>query len=236
LKVRLGRFVVLGGLMLSSRCALFAQQSYVGRYDIFSGFTYFESPHLNLAERGYHLQAGINPRTWYSLGFDYSIVTGNTSLTQNLLTTNLQRQLSAEFAQLEAAGLLPPGYQLSVPISSTTQTFAAGPQLEWRHFSKVTLFFRPSIGAVHEVVTPHPMDAVSTALIQQLAPSGKKTDWTGFYGAGGGIELLLSRHWRIRMQVDVVHDHLFDDVLKDGRNTVRASIGPAFQFGKNIVR
>jgi hypothetical protein len=31
-----------------------------------------------------------------------------------------------------------------------------------------------------------------------------------------------------------VHDHLFDDLLQNGRNTVRFAIGPGFQWGKNI--
>jgi hypothetical protein len=31
-----------------------------------------------------------------------------------------------------------------------------------------------------------------------------------------------------------VYDHLFNDVLKDGRWTVRFSIGPCFNFGRNI--
>jgi hypothetical protein len=34
--------------------------------------------------------------------------------------------------------------------------------------------------------------------------------------------------------VDLVHNHLFSDLLREGRNTVRLSIGPAFQFGHNV--
>jgi hypothetical protein len=32
-----------------------------------------------------------------------------------------------------------------------------------------------------------------------------------------------------------VWDHLFNDLLKDGRWTTRFSIGPCFNFGGNIV-
>jgi len=37
------------------------------------------------------------------------------------------------------------------------------------------------------------------------------------------------------VQADFVHDNLFNNMLKD-RNTIRVSIGPGFQFGKNVMR
>jgi hypothetical protein len=40
----------------------------------------------------------------------------------------------------------------------------------------------------------------------------------------------------MRAQVDVVYDHLFNDLLKDGRATVRFSVGPVFNFGPNIKK
>ena len=214
----------------------FAQQDYVGRFDLFNGFTWFDSPSANLEERGYHLQAGINARTWLALGFDYSVVTGNLTLVPSLLKPALQTQIASQIAALEAAGVVPPGYQVAVGTASTTQTFAAGPQLEYRHFKQVTLFIRPSIGAIYESATPHPTDAVSTAIIAQLAPSGKKTDWEAFYGLGGGVDINLIRYASIRLQADFVHNDLFSDILKSSRNTVRLSVGPAFHFGKNIVK
>jgi hypothetical protein len=214
----------------------FAQQDYVGLFDVYSGFTYLDSPSVNLAQRGYHLQVGVNPKTWYALGFDYSISTGHSALGPSELTTALQQQLGATFRQLVAAGIIPPTYQLIVPFDSTTQTFAAGPQLEIRHFSAVTLFVRPSIGAIHEVATLHGNDPIAAGIVQQLAPSGQKSDWTPFYGFGGGVDWNVSRHFSIRMQADFVHNHLFSDVLRESRNTVRLSIGPAFHFGRNVAR
>ena len=53
-------------------------------------------------------------------------------------------------------------------------------------------------------------------------------------GLGGGFDILFSKHFALRTQVDVVYDHLFNDLLADGRWTVRFSVGPAFNFGKNI--
>ena len=223
-------------LALASPKNVFAQQDYVGRFDLYNGFTWFDSPSANLEERGYHLQAGVNPRTWLALGFDYSVVQGNLTLTPNLLKPALQSQIAGQLALLESLQVLPPGYQVAVSTASVTQTFAAGPQYEYRHFRRVTLFARPSIGAIYESAAPHPTDAVTAGIVQQLAPSGKKTDWEPFYGFGGGAELNFLRYASIRVQADYVHNDLFSDILKSSRNSVRLSIGPAFHFGKNIAQ
>lgn len=226
--------LVLSVMLVASRAS--GQQTYVTRYDLFAGYTFLDSPHVSLFENGFHFQIGVRPKTWYSLGFDYSVSEGNLTLTPNLLTTALQQQLGAELAALAAAGELPPGYTLVVPAHSVTQTFAAGPQLAYRHFTNVTLFLRPDLGAIHEAATPKPAtgDLIAQGVVQQLAPTGKKTDWTPFYGFGGGADFLFSKHLGVRVQSDLVYDHLFNDLLKDGRLTVRFSVGPIFNFGKNI--
>lgn len=213
-----------------------AQQDYVGRIDLFAGFTYLDSPKINLDERGFHFQIGVRPKVWYSLGFDYSVSTGHTALLPNMLTTTLQDQLGAQIGGLVAAGVIPPTYAISVPFDSKTETFAAGPQVAYHGWKPITPFLRPSIGAIHEIATPHATDAITAGIIAQLAPSGQKTDWTPFYGFGGGIDVNASRHFAVRVQADFVHDHLFSDLLKSGRNTVRFSVGPAFQFGGNVAK
>jgi hypothetical protein len=205
----------------------FGQQQYVTRYNLYTGYTFLDSPHVSLFENGFHSQFGVNPKTWLALGFDYSISAGDLTLTPDLLLPTLQQELAA---------LLPPGYVLSVSSHSRTQTFAGGPQLEYRHLRKVTLFVRPSVGVIQEVATPHPADQIATAIVEQLAPSGSKRDHTVFYGFGGGIDYLFSKHVGLRVQADLVYDHLFNDLLKDGRLTTRFSIGPCFNFGKNIVK
>ncbi|MBV9671133.1 MAG: hypothetical protein JOZ43_09270 [Acidobacteriales bacterium] len=227
--------LLLAATLLFSACA-FAQQDYVGKYDFYGGYAYLDSPSINLAERGLHLQAGMNPRTWYSMGFDYSYFDGNSTLLPKYLTSKLQNQLAGQLQQLAGAGLIPPSFQLAVPINSVTQTFTAGPQLNYRHFKHFTLFIHPSIGAIREVATPRTsgLDPVTLAIVNGLAPAGKKTDWTAFYGVGGGIETKLTPHIGINLTTDFVHDHLFNDVLK-GRNTVRMSVGPTFHFGSNVV-
>lgn len=211
-----------------------AQQDYVGRYDIYNGYANLIAPNVDLTTRGYHLQAGRNQKTWLALGFDYSVTTGHTSLTPNLLPTALQQQLAQQILALIQTGVIPPTYQVYVPVDSNTQTFAAGPNFNYRRFQRVTFFIRPSLGAVRETATPHPHDAVTAAIAQELVPAGKKTDWTGFYGFGGGYDLNATRHIAIRMQTDIVYFHVFNDLLKDGRWDFRWSIGPTIHFGGNI--
>ncbi len=233
---RLLRMTLVGLVFFLLTSLAFGQQSYVGRYDAYAGFMYLDSPAINLSERGFHTQAGVRIRSWLSLGFDYSIASGHTSLTPNLLPDSLQQKLGAQLGQLARAGQIPPGYALTVPIDSETQNYAAGPQFSYHRWKPVTLFIRPSVGAVHETATPHATDPIAALVIAQLAPSGKKQDWRPFYGFGGGVDLNVSSHFAVRVQADFVHDHLFNDLLKDGRNTVRVAIGPAFQFGRNVVR
>jgi hypothetical protein len=192
-----------------------------------------------LFENGFATQVGFRPRTWLSAGFDYSFTTGDLNLTPNLLPSSLQQQLAGLLAALAAQGLVPPGYRLVVPTHSRTQTFAVGPQLAYRHFTHLTLYARPVFaGAIYERATPNPRpgDAIGAIIVKQLAPSGVKTDTTWFLGFGGGFDVLLSRHFSIRAQADLVHDHLFNDLLRDGRWTMRFSAGPAFNFGRNIIK
>ena len=223
-------------LVLAVALPGFAQQAYVSRFDLFTGYTFLDSPLVSLKENGFHLQAGVRANRWLSLGFDYSISEGDLTLTPNLLVSSLQQELGAELGQLAAAGQIPAGYTLVVPAHSRTQTFAAGPQFNYRHFRQFSLFIRPDGGAIHEYATPQPKDPIATAIAAQLAPSGHKTDTVLFYGFGGGADFNLSKHVGLRVQADFVHDHLFSDLIASGRNTVRVSIGPCFNFGGNVAR
>lgn len=213
-----------------------AQQSYISRFDQFDGYTYLNSPLVSLAENGFHTQFGVRPVTWLALGFDYSVSKGDLTLTPDLLTTQLQQSLGAQLQQLVLGGVIPPTYKLVAPAHSVTQTFAAGPELLFHHFKAVTIFVRPSVGVIHETATPELTDPIETLVVQQLAPTGKKTDNALFYGAGGGIDLNFSKHVILRVQGDFVRSHLFSDLIGGSRNTVRLSIGPAFEFGKNIAK
>ncbi len=214
---------------LAPLCAS-AQQDYVGRFDFFSGFSYFESPAINLAERGYHLQAGYNVKSWYAMGFDYSNVNGTLDLLPSYLPNALQLELNPLLS------LQGPDYHPAVPTHTFTQTFALGPTLVIRHFHHFAILLHPSLGAVRELATPHPNDALTTIAVPLLIPGPNKLDWQGFYGVGGAIDVGVTRHIGIRMSTDVVWDHLFSDLLANGRWTIRASIGPSFHFGRNIAK
>jgi len=232
---RVGRMI---GLLLVLSLVLavpaLAQQDYVGRWDVYGGFTSIMRPSLSLTEAGFNLQAGYRPSGWLTMGFDYSIGTGSNTLEPGMLIPSLAGQLGAQLGQLVQAGVIPASYKLAVPTDARTQTFQAGPDFPIRHFKAVTFFVRPNLGAMQLIATPRPSDAISKGIVSLLAPSGKKTDWTYFYGFGGGFEINASRHFALRFQADFAHDHVFNDLLKSG-NTVRFSVGPAFQFGKNVV-
>ena len=137
-----------------------AQQQYVGRYDLYTGFSDLYTPGLNgINQKGFHLQAGINNKSWLSTGFDYSVQTGDTSLVPGFASPAIKAgitQLYELYAETDGTYGLPPTYAVDVPLSATTQTFTAGAQLNYRHFSKVTLFIRPSLAAFRLNATAHP--------------------------------------------------------------------------------
>jgi len=226
-----GMVLVLSLLLVSPA---FAQQSYVGRWDAYGGFTSVMQPSVNLTEPGFNFQTGFRATTWLTLGFDYSVANGRNTLDQGMLIPSLATQLSTQLGALTTMGLVPAGYKLAVPINARTQSFQAGPDFPIRKFESVTFFVRPNLGALQVVGTPRPADAISTAIVAQLVPSGKKTDWTYFYGFGGGLEFNVNHHFAVRFQADFAHDQFFNDVLKAG-NTIRFSVGPAFQWGKNVA-
>lgn len=63
----------------------FGRQSYVSPFDASGGYAFLDSPPIGLFENGFQFQAGVRPKTQYSLGFDYSIFAGNLTLTQTRL-------------------------------------------------------------------------------------------------------------------------------------------------------
>jgi hypothetical protein len=231
------RILFLIALAFTSAALCRAQQEYVGRYNIYTGFSDLNSPGLNsLNQVGFHLQAGTNVNRWLASGFDYSVQSGDTSLTANLATPQLQGELTALAIQFEQAGLIPPGYIFNLPIHAFTQTFTAGIQLEYRHLSHVTLFIRPSLSAFRITATPHPnpQDPYAVTVSNILAPGGSLTDWTGAYGVGGGATFSFTRHVGARAQLDAVWNHPFNSILGNGFWSYRYSVGPAFNFGANV--
>jgi Outer membrane protein beta-barrel domain len=213
-------------IVLYASAMAWGQQEYVGRYDSFAGFSYLSSPKLNLAERGFNGQFGMNINRWLAIGADYSIFTGHSAIRPQDLTPALQARLVPLLPLL--------GPNPAVQFDSTTYTFTAGPQINFRQLRWVTFFVRPAIGGMHETATLKPNSPVQALLVAQLAPGGEKSDLQPFFGAGGGLDLNVSRHVTLRVGVDVVHVHLFDTLLAEGRNSVRVSVGPGFRFGRNV--
>jgi len=213
-----------------------AQQTDVQHYDFYAGFAGFETPYLNLAQRGFHLQVGDNLRSWLAVGFDYSEAGGNNSLSPKVLKPSLQQELGGELAVLAQEGVIPANYQLVVPLHAFSETFALGPQLVYRRFRPMTLFVRPSLGAIRQRVTPHPVDPIQTAVVAQLVPSGTKLDWQGFYGFGGGLDWNATHHFGIRAQADLVYWQLFNDLLAQGTWTTRYAGGVTYHFGGNLAK
>jgi hypothetical protein len=235
-----GTMIVTLGILFFLSLPLAGQQSYVTRFDAYGGYGFLNSPAVSLFENGFALQAGFRPKTWVSVGVDYTFGTGDLTIRPDQLLPDLQAKLQTGIAAGVKAGLLPPSYPystLSVVAHSRTQTIAVGPQLAYRHFSKATLFFRPVYaGIMHEAATPQPQDAVVKALVSNLITEPTKKDNVLFIGFGGGFDILCGKHFAWRTQADLVYDHLFNDLMTNGRFTTRFSTGPAFNFGPNIVK
>jgi hypothetical protein len=220
------RSIICSLVLLLFLTTAFAQQEYVPRYDAFAGYSYFASPKLNLVERGFNGEFGVNVNRWLALGADYSVFTGHSDIRVQDLTPAIQLQL------LPLLPLLGPNPAL--PFDSKTYTFTAGPQINFRQLKGVTLFLRPAIGGLHETATLKPPNTIVALAVAAIAPSGKKSDLEPFYGAGGGFDLKASKHVALRVGVDVVHTRLFEGLLAESRNSVRFSVGPTFRFGSNV--
>jgi opacity protein-like surface antigen len=226
--------------LLFAALTAYAQPDYIGKFDAYTGFTYASSPGLNLDQRGFHTQGGLNRNRWLSMGIDYSIFMGESSLAPSNLTTKEQNQLGA-FA---ASQNIPPSVvaSLLLPYDITTQTFAGGPQLAYRHFKRVAFLFHPGLGLIHESVKAKPGSALQTGVVDylesvgQLSSSNRKSDTTYFWGVGGGVEWTASRNVHLRFTTDYVHTPIFDGFLKNPVNVVRFSVGPTFNFGKNVAQ
>jgi hypothetical protein len=216
----------------------FSQQNYVGRFVAYGGYAFFDTPSLNLLQNGFDGEFGVNVTKWMALGFDFSVFTGSNGITPGMLANSVQQQLASTIAAGIESGAIPPGYRLtSVPTNSTTYTYSAGPQFNIRKLKQVTFFVRPALGALHESATLNPADPVTRILVEGLVgPTFHKTDTVVFYGFGGGMDFSLSRHFAVRTSADFVHYNMFSGLLNGGRNSVRFSIGPMFQFGENIVK
>jgi opacity protein-like surface antigen len=229
-------------LILAAVPAL-GQQTYVTRFNAYGGYMFFNSPAIGLKEHGANFQFGVRANRWLTLGVDYSRAEGDMGLDSTVLTPELQQKLAALMPALPLYGIpVPAGYVLRVPTHSVSQTIAVGPELVYRRFKAVTIFARPNGGFIFEGASPRPADAISQFVVARFKAMGlvplmsPKRDHVFFWGWGAGIDFNLSKRVSLRVQTDMVRDHLFDDLLANPRNTFRVAVGPAFNFGPNIIK
>jgi hypothetical protein len=206
-------------LTLSACLPALAQQDYVNRYDLFTGYSHLSSPSVSLQQNGFNGSFGVNVLRWLALGADFSVFNGNGAIA--LANTNVAPTLAPFLG----------GQNPSFPFSADTYTFAAGPQLNLRKLKWVTLFVRPGLGALHESARLQIPAALAplAPLVPGLSPN--LTNTVVFYGAGGGFDYNLSKHVAIRVSADFVHTHLFANLLQP-RNAVRVSVGPTWRWGE----
>ena len=233
-------FVLAILFALFSSIACFSQQTDIPRFSTFTAYSYYATPSLNLVQRGFDGDFGVNVRPWLTLGFDFSYGDGNSTIFPN----DLSRKVQAELAGIIPS--LPPGFIVAVPFSAQDYTYEGGPQFNYRHFKKFTLFARPALGALHVAFKAEPQacgqpqlhcQQILTGIVQQLVgPSGKSSDTVLFYGFGGGVTWEATPHFGLRVATDFVHENFFDGLLNGGRNSFRVTMGTKFSFGKNIVR
>jgi hypothetical protein len=219
-------------LTFFSVCA-FAQQDqdYVGRFNSFAGFTFLDTPKMNLTQRGFIAEEGIAINRWLNFGADFSILSGHSGLKIGDMIPADRTPVLAYFGPYGVTD------SYAIPYNSTTSTYCAGPQINFRNIKRlkrVTLFFQPEIGAIHQAVTADPKTTLDTTLVAALVPGGTRSDTTYFYGIGGGAQYDLCKHFGVRVVADFVHHHLFSGMLADSRNSLRVGVGPSFTFGRNV--
>ncbi len=218
--------------LLVSTLTCFSQQEVITKYSIVAGYSYLDTPSLNLSQRGFNGDLATNVYPWLSLGFDFSVFTGYSTLLPSYLNPATQQQLAQALAKMG----LPPNAISGVPYTSSTYTYQIGPQFNYRRLSKVTLFVRPALGLLHAKIQTYPQGAIATRLVGGLMGANlSSADNALFYGFGGGATWEINPHFGLRATADLARFDFFPTLLNGSRNGVRLSIMPKFGFGKNIV-
>jgi Outer membrane protein beta-barrel domain len=210
-----------------------AQQTDINRYTLYTGFDYLISPARNLTQRGFDVDFGVTAKPWLGLGGDFSasgdaIISGGGTI--NGSETVYAPILIAANAQNP---FVPLPSMIHVPFKSTTYTFAVGPQIYIRKWTKVTFLIRPGLGGIHESanLTFPPGLGGLFELLNIPPPNAHQTDLTWFVGLGGGFDLNLSRRVGLRFTADWINTHLFSDLLTNRQNYARFTVGPTFRWG-----
>src|SRR5208283_1618572 len=140
-----------------------SQQTDVRQFAGYSAFSYLGTPSLNLVQRGFDGDFGYNYNSWLTLGFDFSYNNGHSSLLPDHLNAATQAKLAPFLPIFQELGI-----PLVVPYNSSTYTYEAGPQFNYRHLKHVTLFARPALGALHGVFTAKPNNPAIAEVVSGL--------------------------------------------------------------------
>ncbi len=222
------RVVFFGGLIILACISAVAQQTDISRYSLFTGFDYMISPARNLTERGFEADFGVTIKPWLALGGDFGAM-GTDVLSGAGTIWGTETIYAPAFRSI---GIDPAA--VKVPFTSTTYTFAAGPQLYLRKWDRVTLFARPGLGGIHEdanFTLPPGIGQVFLAL-GLTPPNPHQTDTQLFFGLGGGFDVKINKHVGMRFATDWVNTHLFSNILTGRQNYIRMSIGPVWHWGQ----
>jgi len=223
---------VLALFLLATALTCFSQQTNIPQFSTYQAFSYLTTPSLNLVQRGYDGDFGVNLRSWLTLGFDFSYNDGGSTILPKNLNAATLAKLAPYLPVLQQLGI-----PVAIPYSGRVYTYEAGPQFNYRHFQHFTLFARPALGALHASVTAHPDNPVIGQIVTGLLGASQKgTDNVVFYGGGGGITWETTPNFGVRVATDCVHYNYFSSLLNGGRNSVRVTVGLKFSFGRNILQ
>jgi hypothetical protein len=220
------------GLLLLVCCAtVSAQQEDINRYTLFTGFDYMISPARNLTERGFEGDFGVTVKSWLGVGGDFSAI-GQQVLSGRGTINGSETIFAPLLIAAEPLGAPPPS-SVHVPFTSTSYTFAVGPQIYIRRWTGVTFLLRPGLGGIHEVADMSLAPQLGQLLgkLGATPPGAHQTDTAAFFGLGGGFDINVSRRIGVRFATDWVNTHLFPNLLVNRQNYVRFSIGPTFRWG-----
>lgn len=201
-------------------------------FGAYIGFPVAWTPAQTLRQMGFQAEFGVRVNRRCFVGFDVSRIEGTASLGLSQMPAALASPLRAEIAELEAVGILPPDYKFQISGEVANVLLGVGPQFTTQTHHRMMFFANPDLGAMRASLTPQPHDAFTRAFSATASPSGRKLDWTPFYGGAGGIDVQVGHNIGIRSMLDVIHSHPFNDLLASGVWSYRISTGVSYQFGK----
>ena len=229
------RLLLFGGLVFSACLPLAAQQTDINKYTLYTGFDTLSSPARSLTEYGFDVDFGVTVKPWMGLGGDFGAF-GNSIINGSGTINGSETVFAPVFNKFNGMGVpgVPPANAVNVPFKSTTYIFAVGPQFYWRKWKSVTFLGRPGFGGIHETADLTFPPGLGTLLpaLGLSVPNPHQTDLTWFIGLGGGADFNVSRRVGVRVTVDWVNTHLFNNLLTNRQNYVRFTVGPTWRWGQ----